>query len=367
MRPLQPYHLMPPRDVTIAGTPVTKLDTLLYLTGFFELVSVGVRFCVWWVIIVGAIGITGIYGDLEGTRYELGKTVAWWIAPFLAVFPTILAPFINQMIQSNTAIEQWAINRTLKQLQREGLELRLPSSRELDKITGTLTAILEQGPKRREGHKILKPTDKPLPLPRYFFIIDRVTVQHAFAIGEAIFMTKPLLDSGYFAPILAHQYGHIVTGDSLYVRLLRFLPVSLWYELSGYSWKSTRFFLPSIVHGSGWGCLTTSGLGIGAAVLAGAGGGWSLWLLRSQWAQWWRGREFVADAWAVACGQGGNLKAYLESRQYLQTPSDIAIPFGAADMPTNEERIDYIDQLLEVQDQPYDDSPYGNSPYTFYM
>lgn len=162
---------------------------------------------------------------------------------------------------------------------------------------------------------VLSQADPQLRPPNRWFVLDEPDV-NAAAYSDTLMVTRGLLESGYLEPVIAHELGHLNSSDARLVAAL--------HRLTTPPRSRMRFPLRTISF------LISGALGV--------------WLMRVPWAAYWRTREFQADRYAAALGQGGGLARFLEQHALTY---DLPIPFlwlTEHSHPATEHRIDRLQQ-----------------------
>jgi Zn-dependent protease with chaperone function len=163
---------------------------------------------------------------------------------------------------------------------------------------------------------VLCRVDPKLRPPRRWFVLDE-EAPNAAAYADTLMLTRGLIESGHLEAVLAHELGHFNSADARLVAALHRLTTP----------PRSRLPFP----------LRTLGI-----LVSGAAG---VWLLRLPWASYWRAREFEADRYAAALGQGEALSRYLEQNALLY---DLPVPFpwlSEQSHPATEHRIDRLMRL----------------------
>jgi Zn-dependent protease with chaperone function len=166
--------------------------------------------------------------------------------------------------------------------------------------------------------QVLREVDPSLRAPRHWFVVDEAE-PGAAAYADGLMVTRGLLDCGLLEPVLAHELGHL---NSLDARMTAAL---------------CRITTPP---------RRRAPLPFGALSMIVSGGA-GAWLMRLPWANFWRSREFAADAYAARLGQGQALARYLET---YALASDLPVPFPWLknhSHPATEHR---IEQLLAADE-----------------
>jgi Zn-dependent protease with chaperone function len=146
----------------------------------------------------------------------------------------------------------------------------------------------------------------------------------AAVCGNALMLSRGLIESEYLAAVLAHELGHLATSDGKLTAALNRLvihPPPLVEEREHL--RATSWVLPEDRFTFGLFGLQALWWLIGAAVRF-AKGGLALRLLGPFWGSYWREREYLADAYAAALGQGDRLAYFLEVHALVH---DHPVPF----------------------------------------
>jgi Zn-dependent protease with chaperone function len=164
---------------------------------------------------------------------------------------------------------------------------------------------------------------RPLPRPASWFVLDYPELDAAVC-GNAIMLSRGLIESEYLPAVLAHELGHLATSDGKLTAALNRLvihPPPLVEEREE-------------LHGRGWVVpedhFTVGLFGIQALwrlirfAVRFAKGGLGLRLLGPLWGSYWREREYLADAYAASLGEGERLAFFLELHALVH---DHPVPF----------------------------------------
>lgn len=160
---------------------------------------------------------------------------------------------------------------------------------------------------------VLSQASPALRPPRQWFVLDEPSL-NAAAYADSLMLTRGLLESGFLEPVLAHELGHLNSSDARTAAALHRLTTQ----------PRGRLPFP----------LRTLGFL--------ASGGLVAWIVRAPWAVYWRGREFAADQYAGALGQGEALARFLDTNALEH---DLPVPFawiGSHSHPSTEHRIDRL-------------------------
>ena len=206
--------------------------------------------------------------------------------------------------------------------------------------TGGLIWQVSEGarrPSERERHlysealHVLLDVDPGLRTPRRFAVLDVADI-NAFAYADSLIVTRGLLESGFLQAVLAHELGHLNSADSRLAAALSRLTTAP----------------------------RTGQRGIAGLILFVASGSFALWVTRIAWANYWRAREYAADAYAARLGQAAPLALLLEADVLA---GDLPIPYAwiaAHSHPSTEHRIDRLLALDQQQPQPLVDVATGS-------
>ncbi|MEM8534394.1 MAG: M48 family metalloprotease [Chloroflexota bacterium] len=209
------------------------------------------------------------------------------------------------------------------------LGARVPSQREQREIEQTFKHL------SREGVR----------LPHKTFIVDTPTV-NAFVVGSTLYLHRQLVWTSYLVPVTAHELGHINSLDGrLNLALHRLLfPGASWF-LRGLFHRQDQS-LSVLSSFAVRGCFLVSWLFFCVlTILVLFGGGFGTLVLALAWRNYWRGREYYADAFAAKLGQGSQLAEALEANYLLL---DMATPWFVWTNrvhPYTEYRIDRLQRL----------------------
>jgi Zn-dependent protease with chaperone function len=183
-------------------------------------------------------------------------------------------------------------------------------------------------------------TEDPLPLPKRWFVID--TPQPDAAVcGNALMLSRGLLETDHVPAVLAHELGHLATPDGRLTAAINRL--ALFTSPFGNSTEEDPEQRDTprdhqrprpYRHGAprGYGYEVEESL---RQLLYGflrflfitsliAKGGFGLWLTRPIWGAYWRTREYKADEYATRLGQADELADFLEIHALIH---DHPVPF----------------------------------------
>jgi Zn-dependent protease with chaperone function len=214
---------------------------------------------------------------------------------------------------------------------------REPSSRERSRFQEAFDQLQTEAPAE-------------LPSPRSWFVLD-TPERDAAVCGDGLMLSRGLLESGYLAPVLAHELGHLATPDGRLTAAINRLV--LWEprerdrrEVSAHDPE------PSIIGAMiGW---------FLRIVIALVRGGFGLRIARPVLGSYWRQCEYRADRYAASLGQADELADFLELHALL---NDHPVPFiwlTEHTHPPTELRIDRLRGLaVAPRSEPVKPAPAG--------
>jgi Zn-dependent protease with chaperone function len=202
----------------------------------------------------------------------------------------------------------------------------------------------------------------PLRLPSMWFVIDEPHPDAAVC-GDALMLSRGLLESEYLPAVLAHELGHLATSDGKLTAAINRLIINPLPKLREQKEpREKRLVL------GGEGLLLTITL-FGAflwlirLVVRFARGGLGLRFLAPAWGSYWREREYQADQYAAGLGQADELADFLELHALIH---DHPVPFiwlTEHTHPPTELRIDRLRKTANAQvatgAEPVKDAPAG--------
>jgi Zn-dependent protease with chaperone function len=165
---------------------------------------------------------------------------------------------------------------------------------------------------------VLAEKERNLRPPRRWFVLDEPYL-NAAAYADTLMVTRGLLESGFLEAVLAHELGHLNSSDARLTAAL--------HRMTTPPRRQLRFPFRAI-----------------AFIASGALG---VWVTRTPWAAYWRGREYHADQYAARLGQAQPLARFLDTNA-LQ--DDLPVPFvwlTQHSHPFTEHRIDQLHQQGE--------------------
>ena len=177
----------------------------------------------------------------------------------------------------------------------------------------------------------------PLPLPRHWFVIDNPQPDAAVC-GDALMVSRGLLETDHVAAVLAHELGHLGSPDARLTTAINRLIVFSTPFRAGAAAERSRpqielvprlqytprpatdvFDLEPGLTQALFGFLRFLFI-----VSLFAKGGLGLWLTGPVWGRYWREREYHADQYAASLGQAEELADFLEVHALIH---DNPIPF----------------------------------------
>jgi Zn-dependent protease with chaperone function len=180
-----------------------------------------------------------------------------------------------------------------------------------------------------------------LRLPRVWFVLD-APPPDAAVCGDALMLSRGLIESEFLAAVLAHELGHLASSDGKLTASLNRLVIT------PLPWRTPteRANRNTVIDASERTLLGITLFGgllwLTRRVLRFACGGLALRLLGPFWGSYWREREYAADRFAVTLGQGEELAEFLEVHALLH---DNPVPFiwlSEQTHPPSELRIDRL-------------------------
>jgi Zn-dependent protease with chaperone function len=162
----------------------------------------------------------------------------------------------------------------------------------------------------------LQEIDPNLRPPRHWFVAEEPG-HNAAAYAASLRVDRGLLESPYAAAVIAHELGHLKSGDGKLtsaLNLLLLLPMDT---------PAIRPLRTLPFRGLFW-------IASGQAVL---------WFTGNAWEMYWRSREFAADQYAARLGQGPALATSLEQTSLPYERSIQRMRFSRASHPYTKPRI----------------------------
>lgn len=218
-------------------------------------------------------------------------------------------------------------------------------------------------------------SDSPLPVPKHWFVID-TPHPDAAAVGDALMLSRGLLETEHLPAVLAHELGHLATPDGRLTAALNRLVIfsnpfghsteedrdaqghrSRGHWIVRMQEAHQRFEGPSDLEPMvdvAYGFLK---LMFYASLFA--KGGLGPWLTRPAWGRYWRAREYEADRYAANLGQAEELADFLEVHALIH---DHPVPFMWLTEHTHPPTELRIDKLRNTEPGSEPASPPGDGP-----
>ena len=204
--------------------------------------------------------------------------------------------------------------------------------------------------------------NQQIPLPQEIFVVDggttigtharrRSSQQQPFfpqilerspgMLGTTLYIQSNLIQTPYLIPVLAHELGHLINGDSRLELALRQLSFPAAMGMTGRIINAGGALRQNKIEG---GCLVM----LFGWIIRLFVGGITLQALGVFWTPYFREQEFMADTIAAQLGQAAQLAQALEDNALAE---DIAIPWYWGQIhPSAELRIDRL-HLFSIQRQ----------------
>ena len=177
----------------------------------------------------------------------------------------------------------------------------------------------------------------PLPLPRHWFVIDSPQPDAAVC-GDALMVSRGLLETDHLPAVLAHELGHLGSPDARLTRAInRLIVFSTPFRAGAAAGRSRPQveLVPRLQYAPRE---TTDAFDLEPGLTQAlfgllrflfivslfAKGGLGLWLTGPVWGRYWRAREYEADRYAAGLGQAEELADFLEVHALIH---DNPIPF----------------------------------------
>jgi Zn-dependent protease with chaperone function len=163
----------------------------------------------------------------------------------------------------------------------------------------------------------------PLRLPVSWFVLDSPQPDAAVC-GDALMLSRGLLESDFVAPVLAHELGHLATSDGKLTAAINRLIIT------PRPWRAQResHERPMVLVAGDHALLGITAFGgliwLCRRALRFAQGGFGLRVLAPLWGSYWREREYEADAHAARLGQAEELADFLDVHALIH---DHPVPF----------------------------------------
>ena len=162
----------------------------------------------------------------------------------------------------------------------------------------------------------LRAADPSVRAPRHWFVAEDPG-HNAAAYAGSLRLDRGLLESPYAAAVIAHELGHLRSGDA---RLTSALNLLLLAPMDTPTVRPLRSFA---FRGLAW-------VACGQAVL---------WLTANAWEMYWRSRELAADEYAARLGMGLALARTLELDALPHEEPIARMRFSRASHPYTKPRI----------------------------
>lgn len=163
----------------------------------------------------------------------------------------------------------------------------------------------------------------PLRLPSVWFVVDEPQPDAAVC-GDALMLSRGLLENEFLPAVLAHELGHLATSDGKLTAAINRLIIN---PLPRMRKKPERQGNLVILGGSNL-LLTVTLFGatlwLTRLIVRFARGGLGLRYFGALWGSYWREREYTADQYAATLGQADELADFLEVHALMH---DHPIPF----------------------------------------
>ncbi len=191
-----------------------------------------------------------------------------------------------------------------------------------------------RAPSRREREAYLDAIDylqaqtlAPLPLPKSWFVIDEHQPEAAVC-GDALMISRGLIETDHLAPVLAHELGHLATHDARLTAALNRLIINPPPRPPAPEPGETHNDPMPPVPLTERALLTITLIGLFAwtmrRIFRFAKGGTGLRVTAPLWGAYWREREYTADQYAARLGQAEELADFLETHAMIH---DHPVPF----------------------------------------
>lgn len=181
----------------------------------------------------------------------------------------------------------------------------------------------------------------PLRLPRLWFVLDDQQPDAAVC-GDALMLSRGLLDNEYLPAVLAHELGHLATSDGKLTAAINRLIINPLPKRRQPKQREGNVF----ILGGDRLLLTITLFGalLWAArwVIRFAQGGLGLRYLGPAWGSYWREREYQADQHAAGLGQADELADFLELHALIHDHPVPLIWLTEHTHPPTELRIDRL-------------------------
>jgi len=180
----------------------------------------------------------------------------------------------------------------------------------------------------------------------------------AAVCGDALMLSRGLLESEFIAPVLAHELGHLASSDGKLTAAINRLVITPLPWRQGRERQGQDSVLPAedrLLLG-----ITIFGglLWMARKLLGFTRGGLGLRILAPAWGSYWREREYAADQYAARLGQAEELADFLEIHALIH---DHPVPFIWLSEHTHPPSELRIDRLHKASHQTFAVAP-GSEP-----
>jgi Zn-dependent protease with chaperone function len=213
-------------------------------------------------------------------------------------------------------------------------------------------------------------SDTPLLLPKRWFVLDNPYPDGA-VIGNALMLSRGLLDTEHLPAVLAHELGHLATPDGRLTAALNRLMIFTSPFRKNIAEDQTQPPAGRRLPGEGFMRLKdihhqyTGPTDLDPMVDAVywylrllfilslfARGGLGLWITKPAWGAYWRAREYKADQHAARLGQGEELATFLEVHALIHDHPVPLLFLTEHTHPPTELRIDRLRAKPDQQQTP---------------
>jgi len=165
----------------------------------------------------------------------------------------------------------------------------------------------------------------PLRLPSLWFVVDEPQPDAAVC-GDALMLSRGLLESEHLAAVLAHELGHLATSDGKLTAAINRLIINPLPKLRHRQEPERQGNRVIIAGNSLLLTITLFGavLWLARWMVWFARGGLGLIITGPFWGAYWREREYTADQYAATLGQAEELADFLEIHALIH---DHPVPF----------------------------------------
>jgi Zn-dependent protease with chaperone function len=206
---------------------------------------------------------------------------------------------------------------------------------------------------------LLHSTTEHVRLPGFWFVID-TPHPDAAVCGNALMLSRGMLESEYLPAVLAHELGHINTSDGKLTAAINRLIIN---PLPKTREKQQTNGRDVVIVGTGRMLLTITAFGallwILRRLIVFARGGVALRFFGPLWGSYWREREYIADQYAARLGQAEELADFLDIHALIH---DHPVPFIWLTEHTHPPTELRIDKLRKTTLQPPTEVAPGPEP-----